>query len=96
MGSDESYLPPAPLAERDLSPQVVPTYDVEPGGLAGSSSWWGGFGLTVRARPGRFSALSVSHCISVLYGTFVWAGRALNNRKWRFLARAALRQADQQ
>ena len=26
---------------------VVPTYDAEPGGLAGSSAWGGGFGLTL-------------------------------------------------
>ena len=34
---------------------------------------------TVRARPGRLSALSVSPSKSVLYGAFVWARRALNS-----------------
>jgi hypothetical protein len=34
--------------------------------------------LTVRARPGRLSALNVFLCKSVLYGIFVWARRALN------------------
>jgi hypothetical protein len=43
---------------------------------------------TVRARPGRLSALSVFHSKSVLYGDFVWARRALNRKKWRFRARA--------
>ena len=38
--------------------------------------------------PGRLSALSVSLCKSVFYGAFVWARRALNNQKRRFLARA--------
>jgi hypothetical protein len=33
---------------------------------------------SVRARPGRLSALSVSHSKSLLYGAFVWARRALN------------------
>jgi hypothetical protein len=32
---------------------------------------------TVRARPGRFSDLSVFHSESVLYGAFAWARRAL-------------------
>jgi hypothetical protein len=36
---------------------------------------------TVRARRGRLSALSVSLCKSVFYGTFVWARRALNSQK---------------
>ena len=40
----------------------------------------------VRARRGRLSALSVSHSKSVLYGGFVWARRALNSQKRRFLA----------
>jgi hypothetical protein len=31
---------------------------------------------TVRARPGRSSALLAFHCKSVLYGSFVWYGRA--------------------
>ena len=34
---------------------------------------------TVRARPGRLSALSVLHRKSVLYGAFVWARLALNS-----------------
>jgi hypothetical protein len=34
---------------------------------------------TVRARPGRLSALSVFYSKSVLYGGFVWARRALNS-----------------
>jgi hypothetical protein len=44
---------------------------------------------TVRARPGRVSALSVFHSESVLYGAFVWARRALNGPKRRFLARGS-------
>jgi hypothetical protein len=36
----------------------------------------------------RFSALSVSHCKSILYGVFVWVRRALNGQKRRFPARA--------
>ena len=48
----------------------------------------GGTSGTVRARPGRLSALSVFLCKSVLYGVFVWARRALNSRKWHFPARA--------
>jgi hypothetical protein len=43
---------------------------------------------TVRARPGRLSAISVFLCKSVLYGAFVWARRALNIQKRRFPARA--------
>ena len=38
-------------------------------------------------RPGRLSALSVSHSKPVFYGAFVWARRALNSQKWRLLAR---------
>ena len=38
--------------------------------------------------PGHLSGLSVSHSKSVLYGTFVWARRVLNNQKRRFPARA--------
>ena len=34
---------------------------------------------TVRARPGRLSALSISYSKSSLYGAFVWARRALDN-----------------
>jgi hypothetical protein len=37
----------------------------------------------VRARPGRFSALTVFHSKSVLYGGFLWARRALNGQKRR-------------
>jgi hypothetical protein len=37
--------------------------------------------LTVRAHPGRFSVLRVSHRKSVLYGAFVWARRAVNSPK---------------
>jgi hypothetical protein len=44
---------------------------------------------TVRARPGRLSALRVFHIKSTLYGAFVWARRALNSPKRRFPARAA-------
>jgi hypothetical protein len=43
---------------------------------------------TVRAHPGRLSALRVSHSKSVLYGVFVWARRALTSQKRRFPARA--------
>jgi hypothetical protein len=38
--------------------------------------------------PWRLSALSVSYSKSILYGTFVWARRALNSPNLRFLARA--------
>ena len=37
--------------------------------------------LTVRARPGRLSALSVFPRKSVFYGAFVWARRAPNRKK---------------
>ena len=43
---------------------------------------------SVRAVPGRLSAIRVFLCKSVLYGAFVWARRALNSRKRRFPARA--------
>jgi hypothetical protein len=43
---------------------------------------------TVRAVPGRLSALSVFLLKSILYGAFVWAHRALNGPKRRFPARA--------
>jgi hypothetical protein len=39
-------------------------------------------------RPGWLSALGVFHSKSILYGTFVWAGRALNRPKRRFPVRA--------
>jgi hypothetical protein len=48
--------------------------------------------LTVRAVPGRLSALSVFLLKSILYGAFVWARRALNSPKRRFPARAVLGQ----
>jgi Ca2+-binding EF-hand superfamily protein len=41
----------------------------------------------VRARPGRLSALSVSHSKSILYGACAWTRRALNGPK-RFSGRA--------
>jgi WD40 repeat protein len=41
--------------------------------------------------PGRLNTLSVFLYKSVLYGVFVWAHRALNNQKRRFLARAGKR-----
>jgi hypothetical protein len=47
--------------------------------------------VTVWDSPGRLSALSVSHSESSLYGTFVWACRALygsSSQRWWFLARA--------
>jgi hypothetical protein len=41
--------------------------------------------------PGAFTnGISVSHSKSILYGSFVWARRALNRPKWRFPARAVL------
>ena len=40
------------------------------------------------ALQGRLSALSVSHSKPVLYSAFVWARRALNIQKRRFLTRA--------
>ena len=45
-------------------------------------------GLTVRARPGRLNALSVSHSESILRGAFIWARRALKRPFGRFPARA--------
>jgi hypothetical protein len=48
-------------------------------------------GHTVRARPGRLSAIGIFVCKSVLYGAFVWARRALNVQKRRFPARADAR-----
>ena len=50
----------------------------------------------VPPRPGpagAFKRLSVSHSKTGLYGVFVWARRALNSLKRRFLARAAVRAA---
>jgi hypothetical protein len=44
---------------------------------------------TVRARPGRSSAVSISHSKSVLYSNFVRVRRALNRQKRRFPSRAA-------
>jgi hypothetical protein len=49
------------------------------------------FTTTVRARPGRLSALSVLHSKSSFYGAFVWARRALNCTFRRVPARAVLR-----
>ena len=43
--------------------------------------------ISVRARPGRLSALSGFYSESVLYGAFVWARGALNRQKLRFPAR---------
>ena len=43
----------------------------------GGSIW--GSAPTVRARPGRLSALRVSHSKSVLYDGFVWVRMALNS-----------------
>jgi hypothetical protein len=43
---------------------------------------------TVRAAPGRLSAISVFLLKSILYGAFVWARRALNGPKRRLPARA--------
>ena len=37
---------------------------------------------------GGSAPLKFLHSKYVLYGTFVWARRALNSRKWRFTARA--------
>ena len=48
---------------------------------------------SVRARPGRLSARSVSHSKISLYGAFVWVHRARNIPKRRVLARVALREA---
>ena len=46
------------------------------------------FCLMVRACPGHLSGLSISLWKYVVYVAFVWARRALNSPKWRFLARA--------
>ena len=43
---------------------------------------------TVRARPGRLSALRVSHSKSVFYGAFVRARRVPNATLWWLPARA--------
>jgi hypothetical protein len=51
------------------------------------------FAITVRARWGHLSALSIFLCKSVFYDAFVWARTALNSQKRRFPARAALRRA---
>jgi hypothetical protein len=48
----------------------------------------GPLGLTVWARPGRLSGLSVFYSESVLYGAFVWARRVLNSQKRWFPVRA--------
>jgi hypothetical protein len=48
----------------------------------------GKLAVTVRAVPGRLSAISVFLLKSILYGAFVWAHRALNDPKRRFPARA--------
>jgi hypothetical protein len=48
--------------------------------------------LSVRACPGRLSALCIFHRKSVLYGAFVWARRALNGKKRRFWARAVMKE----
>jgi hypothetical protein len=42
---------------------------------------------TVRARPGRFSSLSIFLSEPFLCGGLVWAHRALNSTKRRVLAR---------
>jgi hypothetical protein len=42
--------------------------------------------VAVRARPGRLSALSLFHCKSLLYGSFVWVRRVLTSPKHVFLA----------
>jgi hypothetical protein len=52
---------------------------VELVGLVGGAAHNGKV-ATVRARPGRLSALSVSHSKSGLYGAFVWGRRALNRK----------------
>jgi hypothetical protein len=46
--------------------------------LLAQDAYWGEQ-LTVRAHPGRLSALSDSHSKSVLYGVFVWTRGALNS-----------------
>ena len=38
--------------------------------------------MTVRARPERLSALSVSHSKSILYGASVWVRKAPSRLKW--------------
>jgi hypothetical protein len=43
---------------------------------------------SVRAAPGRLSALSVFHRKQILFGASVWESRLLNHRKWRFPVRA--------
>jgi hypothetical protein len=53
-----------------------------------------GLDPTVRAAQGRLSALNVFHSKSILYGTFVWACRALSCQNRWFLARADRRGPD--
>ena len=43
-------------------------------------------GITVRARPGRLSGLSVLHSKLFFYGAFVWARSVFNSQKRRFPA----------
>jgi hypothetical protein len=69
------------LAERELSPSRS----------APRTRAWGSppsTSTTARARPGRFSALGVFLCNSVLYGWVAGARGARNSRKWWFPARA--------
>jgi hypothetical protein len=47
---------------------------------------------SVRAAPGRLSALSVFLLKSILYGAFCWARRVLKHQKRRFPARAVPRE----
>ena len=59
------------------------------GSLVASPDFEGDF-LFGPGRPGRLSALRVSHSESVLHVAFVWVRMALSNPKWRFPARAVV------
>ena len=80
-------LDPATPAEHRVAAGAAkpPLRTLEPGGRSEIFAWEF---QTVRARPGRLSALSVSRSKSILHGFFVWAHRALNRPKRRFPARA--------
>jgi hypothetical protein len=81
-------MPPPPPP----SPQATPRRSPRPRTTRASPRPCGGWPSprcsTVRAVPGRLSALSVFLLKSILYGAFVWARRALHGPKRRFPARA--------
>jgi hypothetical protein len=61
----------------------------------GQAEWWPHHDrATVRAVPGRLSAISLFLCKSGLYGAFVCARRALNSQKRWYPARAGQREVE--